>query len=94
MQGTDVVEIAVLVALFVTGLGYNKFVEYVQAQLPNRHGVTAFLVVGGVMITLTGFLILAGLSNYLLALKCFIASGVPMIVGSVKRFNKEADRRG
>lgn len=87
-------ELAILVALFVTGLGYNKFVEYVQAQLPDRHGVTAFLVVGGVMITLTGFLILAGLSNYLLALKCFIASGVPMIIGSVKRFDREPDRRG
>lgn len=80
------VELIVLAMLVVFGLLYNQVVDYVQAQLPERHGVTAWLVVVGVLVTLGGFLILTDLRTFLLALLCFICAGTPMIIGSMGRY--------
>ena len=44
------------------GLLYGALVSYVQEQLPDRHGITAWLVVGGVLWTLFGVLMLEGLA--------------------------------
>jgi len=76
----------VLALLLCGGILYNALVSFVQAQLPDRHGVTAWLVVGGVAWTLVGVLLLTDLETFLLALLCFMASGAPMIWGSMKRY--------
>lgn len=83
------VEILVLVMLVVFGLLYNLLVEYVQEQLPKQHGVTAWLVAGGVLITLVGLYMLTDLRTFLLAVLCFACSGIPMIAGSMGRFFKK-----
>ena len=51
----------VMLLLLAGGILYNWLVEYAQRQLPNRHGLTAWLVVGGVLGTLIGFLLLVTL---------------------------------
>lgn len=76
----------VLALLFCAGILYNALVDYVQQQLPDRHGVTALLVVVGVGWTLIGLLLLTDLNTFILALLCFIASGSPMIFGSMARY--------
>ena len=76
----------VLALLVCGGILYNALVEYVQGQLPNRHGVTAWLVVGGVGWTLVGLLLLTDLKTFMLALLCFMAAGLPMILGSMRRY--------
>jgi hypothetical protein len=76
----------VLALLLCGGILYNALVNYIQDQLPNRHGVTAWLVVGGVGWTLVGLLLLTDLRVFLTALLCFMASGTPMILGSMRRY--------
>ena len=79
-------ELTVLAMLAVFGLLYDQIVEYVQQQLPEHHGVTAWLVVVGVTVTLGGVLILTDLRTFLLVLLCFIFAGTPMIIGSMGRY--------
>lgn len=76
----------VIVMLVACDILYNWLVEYVQRQLPNRHGVTAWLVVGGVAFVLVGLLLLTNVHVFSLALLCFIAAGTPMIMGSMRRY--------
>lgn len=76
--------ILVLGALFAFGIAYNLLVVWVYQQA-HDHGYTAFLVVGGVLVTLAGFAVLAGLETALVAVACFAAAGLPMIAGSVLR---------
>ena len=75
-----------MVLLAACGVLYNVLVAYVQRQLPDRHGVTAWLVVGGVAFTLVGILLLTDLETFVIALLCFAASGTPMILGSMERY--------
>ena len=75
-----------MVLLAACGVLYNVLVAYVQRQLPDRHGVTAWLVVGGVAFTLVGILLLTDLETFVIALLCFCASGTPMILGSMERY--------
>ena len=84
--------LTVLALLFVVGLLYNGLTGYIQSQLPERHGVTAWLVVGGVLWTLFGVLILTGIDTFLTVLLCFIASGTPMVIGSMARYRREGAR--
>lgn len=83
-----VTELIVLAMLAVFGLIYNLIVEYVQEQLPERHGITAWLVVGGVLVVLGGLFILTDLETFLIALLCFVCAGTPMIAGSMGRYLK------
>lgn len=76
----------VVLMLVACGILYNWLVEYVQRQLPNRHGVTAWLVVGGVAFVLVGLLLLTDVRVFSLALLCFVAAGTPMIIGSMRRY--------
>ena len=58
---------------------YDGAVNFTQRQLPS-HGMTSSLsVVGGVLRTLFGLLLIEGL--FLIALLCFVASGTPMVIG-------------
>lgn len=76
----------ILLMLLLGGILYDVLVNFIQDQLPNRHGVTSWLVVGGVAWTLVGLLLLTDLRTFLLALLCFMASGTPMVVGSMRRY--------
>lgn len=80
----------VLVLLALAGVLYDRFiVDIIETQHPPL-GVTAWEVVGGVLFTLVGFAFLAGVEAFLLALLCFAASGIPMILGSrVRHMERE-----
>jgi membrane protein DedA with SNARE-associated domain len=75
----------VLLTLFVFGIVYNWVVGWLERKGYDR-GYTALLVVLGVGVTvaLSGFLI--GMQATLLVTACFVASGLPMIVGSIVRY--------
>ena len=72
----------VLIVLAVAGFVYDRYVVDRIERLHPPLGVTAWEVVGGVLFTLVGYAFLAGIEAFLLALLCFAASGVPMILGS------------
>lgn len=74
----------VLVALGICGFGYDRLTAYLERTGMDR-GYTAILVVGGVLFTLLGSIFTIGLSNVLLVLASFAASGLPMVVGSMLR---------
>jgi hypothetical protein len=74
----------VIAGLFLFGLTYNAFVAWLERQGHDR-GYTAFLVVGGTLVTLGGLWAVTDLDTAILAIICFAASGLPMILGSVWR---------
>ena len=84
----------VLLFLAAAGVLYDALVSYVQEQLPDRHGVTSWLVVGGVLWTLFGVLMLEGVRVFLAVLLCFAASGTPMVIGSMRRYQREKEQAG
>lgn len=75
----------VIAGLFLFGLSYNAFVAWLEGQGHDK-GYTAFLVVGGVLITLAGLAVITNVETAILAIGCFAASGLPMIFGSVGRY--------
>ena len=77
--------VRVMLMLFLCGVLYDRYVVDIIERLHPSLGVTAYEVVGGVLFTLVGFSLLAGLEVFLLALLCFTASGIPMILGSHHR---------
>lgn len=77
--------VRVLIVLAFVAVLYDRFVvDVIERHLPSL-GMTAWEVVGGVLFTLVGFAFLAGVEAFLLALLCFAASGIPMILGSRAR---------
>lgn len=77
--------VRVLVILAFAGAVYDRFVVDKIEQAHPPLGVTAWEVVGGVLFTLVGLMFLTGLETFILALLCFAASGIPMILGSHHR---------
>lgn len=76
--------VAVFLALVLFGVGYNALIGYLE----RRHyidGFTSLAVALGALITLTGVAILSWQAA-LIAMACFTASGLPMIVGSIVRY--------
>ena len=61
----------VLLMLLASGVLYDGAVNFTQRQLPSEHGVTSFLVVGGVLWTLFGLLLIEGVRVFRIALLCF-----------------------
>lgn len=86
--------IFILAALFLFGMSFNHFVGKLEDTDPD-HGYTAIWVVAGVLITLIASIPLVGWLNTALILLAFIASGLPMIAGSISRHlrNRQRDRR-
>lgn len=77
--------VRVLILLAFAAVLYDRFVvDIIEKRRPSL-GIAAWEVVGGVLFTLVGFAFLAGVEAFLLALLCFAASGVPMILGSRAR---------
>ena len=81
---------AVYMTLVLFGVGYNALTAWAEKN-DFMHGYTAFFVVGGVFVTvaLTGFF---NLPFAILVAGAFVASGTPMIIGSMVR-HKLAERR-
>lgn len=76
--------IAALAVLLLFGILYDLFVTWLGKQTQD-HGYTAFLVVGGTIVTIAGLAWVAGLEVALVATILFAASGLPVIVGSMRR---------
>lgn len=74
----------VLGGLLAAGIAYNRLVSWLEQEHPDQP-YTASLVVGGVLFTLAGLTLLAGVEIGLLAFGCFAASGLPMVLGSMQR---------
>jgi len=81
---------AVLLALILFGIGYNSFVTYLERR-GYTEGYTSLLVAAGVFVTLCGVAILS-IPAALLTLAAFIASGTPMIVGSIVRYLQKREK--
>lgn len=79
--------ITVLSTLLVFGIVYNALVARLERSGHDR-GFTAFLVVGGVAVTLAAATWLVGLQPVMWLLACFAASGLPMVVGSWARYSR------
>jgi predicted PurR-regulated permease PerM len=85
--------------LLAFGIFYNRFVAWLERYGHDR-GYMAFIVVAGVAVTGTGAVIIqAALTDLATALAfgaillaCFIASGLPMIWGSVTRHVQHRQR--
>ena len=77
---------SVLFGLAAFGYGYNRWVALVTAAGQDQ-GYLSFIVALGVAVTVFGFaLAVWSWQVGLLLLICFIASGTPMILGSVGRY--------
>ena len=74
--------------LLLFGVSYNLLVEYFQKRTQRY---TAELVVGGVIVTVLASAFLIGWENALIVLVCFVASGLPMIVGSWMRTARDEE---
>ena len=80
---SDIVRVMLMLALL--GVLYDRYmVDIIERTQPSLN-VTAYEVVGGVLFTLVGLLLLTNMETFLLALLCFAASGIPMILGSQHR---------
>ena len=79
----------VLAGLVLFGCLYAGLVRFMAKR--GADGQTAWMVVGGVAVTLLGGVFVIGLRNALLMLACFAASGLPMVVEYVWRY--ESARR-
>ena len=84
--------LGVMIGLLLFGMVYNALVELLERD-GHDQGYTAVLVVGGTLVTLGGVALmlgrvarLVGLEGAAVALACFSASGLPMVVGSVSRY--------
>ena len=84
---------AVLFGLFGYAWGYNALVDALHGS---HDGDTAWLVVGGVTATLCGAALIIGILPVLIVAACFVASGIPMILGERIRHQraqrKDAER--
>lgn len=75
---------AVFGGLALFGLGYNAFVAWAERR-GYTEGYMSLIVACGVLVTLGGVAILS-VPAALTALAAFVASGTPMIIGSIVRY--------
>jgi hypothetical protein len=80
----------IYVGLLLFGLGFNKLTAWVE-QRGYMEGFTSLLVAVGVVVTLAPFGIVS-LPLALIVAGGFVASGSPMIVGSIIRYAQERER--
>lgn len=82
-MSNDAVMILVLGGLVVFGVLYNWLVA---AAEETETGYTAFLVVGGVVVTVAATTPLIGWQAAMVVGLAFVASGLPMVIGSMARY--------
>ena len=85
--------LAVFLTLVLFGIGYNALVAWLERK-GYTEGYLSLIVAFGVFVTLCGVAILS-IPAALLTLGAFVASGTPMIVGSIVRYlrKREAMKR-
>jgi hypothetical protein len=84
--------VGALAGLLLFGLAYNHVVAWMERE-GHTEGYTAFLVCIGVGITVLGWGVMTRRwDDMLLLLGCFVASGVPMVLGSVARYMRARAR--
>lgn len=81
-------DIWIAMLLLTGGVLYDWLVEYTERQLPKVHGLTAWLVVVGVLGTLIGYALMDGVRPFTKVLLCFVLTGTPMILGSMRRYRR------
>ena len=74
--------VATFLGLFLFGIGYNWFVNHIGSK---AEGYMSLIVSLGVFVTLIGVGILS-IQSALLSLGAFVATGTPMIIGSIARY--------
>jgi len=82
--------VVIFSGLFVFGVVYNALVGWLERRRYER-GYVSFLVVVGTAATLAGAEKFVGRKAALQVAGCFVASGLPMIVGSVWRHVRERE---
>jgi hypothetical protein len=84
--------LAVFLGLLLFGIGYNAFVAWAERK-GYTEGYLSLVVAFGVAVTLAGVAVL-NIEAALIALLCFVASGTPMIAGSIWRYlqKREAEK--
>jgi hypothetical protein len=78
--------LAVFLGLVLFGIGYNALVAWLERR-SYTEGYLSLIVALGVFVTLCGVAILS-IQAALLSLGAFIATGTPMILGSIARYLK------
>ena len=78
--------LAVFFALVIFGILYNNLVMWLENH-NYAEGFLSLIVAGGVLGTLVGVAILS-IEAALITLGAFVATGTPMIVGSISRYIK------
>lgn len=76
--------IPILLALAAFGYFYNHWVEHLENGGHDR-GYMGLIVAFGCTITLAGAALLVGLEQIAWTFLCFVASGLPMVLGSIVR---------
>ena len=82
------ISVPVLLCLFFFGIGYNTLIERLIGRGHHR-GYMGFIVAIGTAVTLAGIAVICGIEAAAWATACFIASGLPMIYGSIARHTKQ-----
>jgi hypothetical protein len=80
--------LSTMLGLALFGLAYNQVVAWLELKGYHR-GYTAVLVVGGTIVTLAAAIPVVGWMQVLMIGLCFVASGTPMIIGSIGRHVRE-----
>jgi hypothetical protein len=83
--------LAIYLALLLFGIGYNYLTTWAE-KTGFIKGYTSLFVVGGVAVTVAATALLS-LSFALITAGAFIASGIPMILGSMVRHKREELRQ-
>jgi len=81
--------LAVFFGLVLFGVGYNALVAWLERR-GYAEGYMSLIVAFGVAMTLAG-VALVSWQTALLTLGAFVASGTPMIVGSITRYLKKRE---
>lgn len=81
--------LAVFLALVLFGIGYNSLVAWLERK-GYTEGYLSLIVAFGVAVTLAGVAILS-IQAALITLGAFIASGTPMIIGSIVRYLRKRE---
>lgn len=82
--------LAVFWALVAFGILYNAFVAWLERK-GYAEGFMSLIVATGVLVTLVGVSIIS-IEAALMALGGFVATGTPMIIGSIVRYLIARDR--
>lgn len=82
---------AVYGGLALFGLAYNALTGWLEEK-GLAEGYTSDLVVGGVLVTVTASAPIVGIRRAALVLGCFVASGLPMVIGARVRYRRWRER--